>query len=223
MSTKQLGENELREIARQLRQPEGEGGIRTAEQMQQNNAGMIRSAIDLLAVQPNESILEIGPGNGSHLNYLLEKAPGIRYTGVDISATMIAEANRLNEQEVANGNARFIHSGDPRSIPFPTTSADGIFTVNTLYFWDNPGLYLLELYRCLKPQGRFSLCFAPASFMKKLPFTVYDFKTYEQEEVVNLLTEAGFVIQDIYERNEEVYSGGEMIPRDYLVILSVKQ
>lgn len=223
MSAKQLGENELKEIARQLRHPEGEGGIRTAEVMQQNNAGMIRSAIDLLAVKSNESVLEIGPGNGSHLKYLLEKAPGIRYKAVDISETMIKEANRLNKEQVEAGDAEFIFSSDPRSIPQPDESADCIFTVNTLYFWENPGLFLLELYRCLKPQGRFSLCFAPASFMKKLPFTNYGFRSYEPDEVLNLLTEAGFIIQDLYELNEEVYSGGEIIPREYLVILAGKQ
>lgn len=223
MSEKKLSEKELREVAGQLRQPHGPGGIKTASLMQQNNAGMIRSAIDLLTIKDYAQVLEIGPGNGSHLNYLLEKAANIHYQGLDIAETMVAEATKLNAEAVKNRQADFA-LGDGRTIPFPSGSFDAVFTVNTVYFWDNPGRYLLDIHRSMKTNGLLSLCFATATFMQQLPFTQYGFRLYEQDELAVLVTEAGFNIRDIYELTEVVITNGDgdTIQRDYVVILAEK-
>ena len=91
------------EVARQLRQPTGEGGVFIGTQMNKSNKLMYEMTIPFLRLQEGDAVLEIGPGNGYFIPLLFEQEPGIRYTGVDLSETMVAEA-------VLNNAAR-IHSG----------------------------------------------------------------------------------------------------------------
>lgn len=216
-----MQEPDWQEIARQLGNPNGSEGIKTAERMQENNAGMIRKAIDVLRINNDDRILEIGFGNGSHLPYILSQAENVVYTGIDISATMVDEACRLNKHAIEQGQA-FFSLSDGKSLPFNDDTFDHIFTVNTVYFWRDPGLYLLEMIRVLRKGGRLALGFAPASFMEKLPFTQFGFRLYTPEALQNLVTEAGFHIERLEEEEEEVRSNGEVIRRNYMVLVGVK-
>lgn len=216
-----MQEPDWQEIARQLGNPSGSDGIKTAERMQENNAGMIRKAIDVLRVNNDDRVLEIGFGNGSHLPYILSQAENIVYTGIDISETMVEEAHRLNKHAVEQGQASFSLSNG-KDLPFEDEIFDHIFTVNTVYFWSDPGLYLLEMIRVLKKGGRLAIGFAPASFMEKLPFTRFGFRLYTPEAIQNLVTEAGFHMERLEEEEEEVRSNGEVIRRNYMVLVGVK-
>ncbi|MCM5529976.1 class I SAM-dependent methyltransferase [Parasegetibacter sp. NRK P23] len=216
-----MQEPDWHEIARQLGNPSGSDGIKTAERMQENNAGMIRKAIDVLRVNNDDRVLEIGFGNGSHLPYILSQAENIVYTGIDISETMVEEAHRLNKHAVEQGQASFSLSNG-KDLPFEDEIFDHIFTVNTVYFWSDPGLYLLEMIRVLRKGGRLAIGFAPASFMEKLPFTRFGFRLYTPEAIQNLVTEAGFHMERLEEEEEEVRSNGEVIRRNYMVLVGVK-
>ncbi len=216
-----MQEPDWQEIARQLGNPNGSEGIKTAERMQENNAGMIRKAIDVLRINNDDRILEIGFGNGSHLPYILSQAENVVYTGIDISATMVDEAHRLNKHAVEQEQA-FFSLSDGKSLRFNDDTFDHIFTVNTVYFWSDPGLYLLEMIRVLRKGGRLALGFAPASFMEKLPFTQFGFRLYTPEALQNLVTEAGFHSERLEEEEEEVRSNGEVIRRNYMVLVGVK-
>ena len=49
-----------------------------------------------------------------------------------------------------------------------------------------------EIYRVLRPTGRFVIGMRPAAMLRRLPFTRYGFVLYELAEVEALLTQAGF-------------------------------
>lgn len=212
---------ELEEMARQLAAPKGQAGILTAQRMQVNNQKMIEKAVDLLNLEARDTVLEIGPGNGAHLPYVLSKAAHIKYTGIDISPTMIKEAEKLQQYHIKQEQASFV-LGNGYTLPFDSNSFTRCFTVNTVYFWKEPGRYLMEIYRVLQPQSLLCISFAPESFMKQLPFTAFGFNLYEAEALVVLLTEAGFKINNIETESETVMSYGVQFERTFSVIVAEK-
>lgn len=216
----QHSEEDLKAIAKQLSDPEGEYGIKTGESMNASNIGMTNSAVDALNLHGGEMILEIGHGNGGHIANLLRKANGLKYFGADISETIIAEAKRLNKEFVRSETANF-HLTNGVDLPFEDKKFNKVFTVNTIYFWENPLNYLIEIRRVLKTGGKFALCFADKSFMEKLPFTKYGFTLYDVETVIDLLNKAGFINCTSEKKTEQIKSNaGFMVERDYYVVIA---
>lgn len=217
---------DFKQIAEQLRRPTGQDGITTAEMMSVNNSGMIKKCIDHLSIKDGDRILEIGPGGGLHVSYVLEQAKYILYTGADISDTMVTLAQEKNEIFVASGEASFVQvtlKDGCALLPFADNSFDALFTVNTLYFWDDAPAQAKEIYRVLKPGGAFALCFATKAFMSALPFTQFGFTLYTTEKAAALLAAAGFKIKDIIMEKENVMGpGAELLEREFAVILLKK-
>ena len=215
-------EEDLKEIAKQLSHPDGETGVRTGHIMNKSNSGMIRRAIELSEIEDNQQILEIGPGNGEHVKIVFEKYSDIKYTGVDISETMIEEAAKMNESLVSNGRATFVLSNGI-NLPFSDHSFDRIFTVNTIYFWHSPAEYAAEIYRVLKFNGTFCLALADKSFMEKLPFTRFGFQLYNKESAVKLMNDAGFFVESVVEEIDMTIGNlGQQVERDIILIICRK-
>ena len=61
---KDLTEEEIKEVAAQLRKPVGENGTEIGKLMNVGNAPMNRHTLAVLNPEPNDSILEVGMGNG---------------------------------------------------------------------------------------------------------------------------------------------------------------
>jgi ubiquinone/menaquinone biosynthesis C-methylase UbiE len=215
-------EDDLKEIAVQLGNPTGKGGIKTGEMMNLSNNGMIATTVALLGVQDGQRILEIGPGNGKHLKSIMDSHEGLRYTGLDISETMVNEATQLNSIRVMEGTATFVLSNG-KTIPFSSDTFDKIFTVNTVYFWKDPVAYAAEIYRVLKPGCLFNLALADKTFMEKLPFTKYGFQLYDKQSVTKLMRKAGFEIVEVVEQIDiTIGNMGQPVEREILVLMCRK-
>ncbi|WP_052305756.1 hypothetical protein [Pseudopedobacter saltans] len=91
-----LKESDLQSIAKQLSNPTGVEGIQMGEIMNESNAGMITSTIKTLNLVDNQSILELGHGNCSHLADILNSAKNLEYAGLEISDTMHQQASEKN-------------------------------------------------------------------------------------------------------------------------------
>ncbi|TKC04138.1 class I SAM-dependent methyltransferase [Pedobacter frigoris] len=219
---KEWNDEDWHELASQLSEPQGDAGIKTGEMMASSNENMIFRTIDLLGLRANEEVLEIGHGSASHLSTLMRKASGLEYTGIDISLTMIEEAKRINTAFIESGSVSFYLS-DGLHIDFSDNQFDKIFTVNTLYFWKDPEAYAKEIYRVLKPGGRFCLAIATKDFMEKLPFTKWIFQLYDRPMVEELLSAAGFSIQSVAEEKDfAVSKTGEQVERDIIIVTAGK-
>lgn len=215
-------DNDLKEMASQLSSPDGENGKKTGERMALSNQNMIARTIQQLNVTKDDHVLEIGHGNGSHVNDLIAIAPGLHYFGIDISETMHTEAIRLNK-DLLKKNIVAFELSNGNDIDFPRNSFEKIFTVNTIYFWEKPAAYAKEIYRVLKPGGSFCVAFGDKKFMEKLPFTKWKFQLYDKDMVSDLLTKAGFAIAEINAETETVKSNtGETIERDIVIIRAIK-
>lgn len=214
--------DDLKELAKQLGNPEGKIGIEVANMMNTTNIGMTKHTITSLNLNTNDVVLELGHGNCGHLPFLMNQAENLKYFGLEISELMQQEAIKSNQNYIENNSAEFeLYNGT--EIPFDNESFDKIFTVNTLYFWQNPNLLLNEIYRVLKANGIFSLTFADKSFMEKLPFTNFGFNLYNLKDAEELLQKNDFKIIESISQIEQVFSKtNEMVNRNFFTVLVKK-
>ena len=212
-----MEKDQLKILAQNLANPQGEIGIEIGEMMNATNIGMTLETIHALLIEDNEHILEIGHGNAGHLKKILKIAKDLKYTGIDISETMHNEAKKLNS-EFKDQVDFVLYEGE--KIPFEDEVFDKIFTVNTVYFWEKPVEYLNEIYRVLKDNGTFVLTFGQRDFMDTLPFTSYNFRLYNNDEMEELISKSYFKRMKISEKEEEIKSktGNELIKRIYTVL-----
>ncbi|MDR3024709.1 class I SAM-dependent methyltransferase [Chryseobacterium sp.] len=216
-----MEKEELKILAQNLANPQGEKGIEIGEMMNATNIGMTLESIKTLVIDDGQHILEIGHGNAGHLKSIMSLAKNLRYTGIDISETMHNEARKLNK-EFENQADFVLYEG--KKLPFQDRTFNKIFTVNTVYFWENPVEFLNEIYRVLKDDGTFVLTFGQRDFMEKLPFTEYDFTLYNNNEMEELISKSHFKRMKTSEKEEQIKSktGEETIQRIY-TILTIKK
>ena len=119
--------------------------------------------------------------------------------GVDFSRDMLKEAARVNRQFISKGRVK-LHEGDCRNLPFDDASFDKLCSINTLYFWEEPEKYFLEMFRVVKPGGMVVVGFRDKEQMSKLNLDQNVFNTYTQDDVVRLFLDAGFSEAKIIEK-----------------------
>lgn len=217
-----MKQDELQAIASQLKKPTGEKGIEMGNMMNETNINMTRHSIHHLNIVSGNTILEIGHGNAGHVAYLLQQKDNTTYYGLEMSEIMFQEAQQINHKFLSEGQAHFaLYDGN--NIPFQDAFFDRIFTVNTIYFWQNPEIFLFEIYRVLKAKGLFSITFAEESFMKQLPFTQFEFDLYSTEKAEKLVAQTSFKIIAKETLTEKVKSKtGELVDRAFTTIVLEK-
>lgn len=217
-----MKKEELQVIASQLKHPTGEKGIEIANMMHETNINMTRHSVQNLNIKDGNSILELGHGNAGHVEFIFEQAEDLKYYGLEMSELMFQEARQINRNFVSQKQA-FFSLYDGNAVPFEDTFFDKIFTVNTIYFWQEPEKLLSEIYRVLKPNGVFCITFAEESFMRTLPFTQYEFKLYSTEKVQKLVQKTLFKIVYKETLTEKVKTRtGELVDRDFTTIVLEK-
>lgn len=217
-----MNEEDLKNIAHQLSKPDGEAGIQMGEMMNATNFAMTSDCIDQIDLKDNGSVLEIGHGNCGHLDYLLGKAGNLKYIGLEISSLMSEEAKKMNSRFLSQDVEFLLYDG--MKLPFGGATFDAVFTVNTIYFWNEPQDFFKEIYRVLKKDGKLLITMADKSFMGKLPFTKYVFNLYETTEVEKLAKNVGFEITEIKENKDEVRSkAGDLVTRKFYTLAFVKK
>lgn len=217
-----MDNEKIREMASQLRKPEGEYAKEVGEVMNQGNLLMNNKTIELLAIKPNETVLEIGMGNGFFVKNIVSIDSSIKYIGCDFSESMVQESINHNEEFVVKGQAEF-RVANINKLPQKTASIDKVFTVNTLYFWDDISLGFSEIKRVLKHKGQLILSIRPKSVMDDFPITKYGFTTFSKEDAVELLTQNGFEVNKIVEEEEaDLDFFGEKLKNGFLVFKTTK-
>jgi len=216
MSKTNFSEN-LKEIAQQLRCPAGEKGLEIADAMNETNSGMTSETIRSLALQNQDSILELGHGNARHVSNLFKIEDNLTYTGLDISPLMNTEAIRINTNFINSGKASFeLYNSLP--LPFANEYFNKIYTVNTIYFWKKPELMLQEFYRVLKPNGLCSIAFIQKEFMTNLPFTSFNFEFYDIDRINSISADTDFKLLEPINNIEIIRNHeGAKIERPYTI------
>ena len=117
---------------------------------------LVQLGVVSLAVQPGESILEIGPGTGHALLALARAAgPAGQVTGADLSPGMLRRAETRLERAGLGRQVRLV-CADAARLSLPPSSFDAAFLSFTLELFDEPAVPLVlgECRRVLRPTGR---------------------------------------------------------------------
>jgi ubiquinone/menaquinone biosynthesis C-methylase UbiE len=217
-----MNEETLKAIAAQLRRPEGEAGVQVGKKMNEGNSHINLFTIAALDPKPHEHILEIGMGNGFFVKDILSIHESIRYAGCDFSEAMVEEAKAINSSFVLSSRAKF-HSGAADNMPFNESVFDAVFTVNTIYFWEDIPKVLTEIRRVLKPSGRLVVSVRPKSIMELYPFTKYGFNMFSKNELADVVSSNGFRIKEVLEKKEpDQQINGKNVVVESLIVVAEK-
>lgn len=155
------------------------------------NADLNEFVMDMLELKSSDRVLEIGFGPGKLINKMATITTGGVVEGIDFSGEMLKQASRVNRHHIANGKVR-LHKGECKSLPFEDGSFDKLCSTNTIYFWTDPDEYFIEMFRVTKPGGMIAIGFRDDEQMSNLNLSKDIFTTYSTNEVVSLLSNAGF-------------------------------
>lgn len=118
-------------------------------------------AVEVLAVEGGERILEIGCGSGLALDQICQRLDSGRATGLDRSATAIAAARSRNRAHLRSGKARLLEGTLAHAEL--DERFDKILAVNVNVFWLDPAQELEVVRRLLAPAGQLFLCYEAPS------------------------------------------------------------
>ena len=105
-----------------------------------------QGVLDLLDVQPEARVLEVGYGPGGLVRLLLQ-TPAARICGVDPSPQMRDMARQRNP-------GADLRVGAAEQTGFPSAEFDRVVSVNNVGLWPDLGAGLRELHRVTRPDGR---------------------------------------------------------------------
>jgi ubiquinone/menaquinone biosynthesis C-methylase UbiE len=183
----------LKTIGKQMQYPRGVFGKIIFAWMTRSTIGHARWTVDLLDVQKDDDVLEIGFGNGANIKLLLHRASRGTVTGAEISETAIELASKKNARAISDGKVK-LYLAPGNKLP----SIDGIFdkacTVATVYVIEDPGAVFKEMYRVLKPNGRAAVTFpVRENFMQFKPAGTGGFYFHKLAYLETAFRDAGFV------------------------------
>lgn len=121
---------------------------------------------EFLELSPDQSILDLACGQGRHALGLARRGFGDVY-GLDRSHFLINRARQVNQNE---GLKIKFREGDARKLPYPADSFDVVMILgNSFGYFENieDDMKILgEVFRVMKPGGRFLLDVADGSYLK---------------------------------------------------------
>ncbi|BAZ47218.1 hypothetical protein NIES4102_42640 (plasmid) [Chondrocystis sp. NIES-4102] len=131
--------------------------------MARMNKEFTYSVIDLLDIQPNDRVLEIGFGSGMGIQRLAKLASTGYIAGIDYSKEMVEQATAMNLKKVEAGLVD-LRQGSVESLPFEDNTFNKALAVNSMQVWSDAAKALQEIRRVQKKvEGKIALGFTPYS------------------------------------------------------------
>ncbi|MFP3154655.1 class I SAM-dependent methyltransferase [Lachnospiraceae bacterium ZAX-1] len=180
-------------ISAQFQKPTGLGGMMSTFLMNTINRRQYSEVWKELSLKNGERVLDVGFGNGFMLQRLARRHK-CDYFGIEISQDMVAAANKRNAHAVAD---RWMNltSGDIVKTDFESGFFDKIYTINTVYFWDDLLVGLTQIHRILKDGGIFINAIYSREWLDKLKYTRTGFAKYALDELTWTGEQCGFTVR----------------------------
>ena len=158
---------------------------------------------ELLTLQEDDHVLEIGFGTGKLINKMAEQASRGLVEGIDLSGTMVDMARRRNREYIATGRVKLV-LGDFDQVEYRDNEFDKICSANTIYFWPDAEYSVRKIERILRHGGKLVLGFEDKAQLEKRPLNPSVFSIYDKYDVEQLLTGVGF--SDVQIKSKEMNS-----------------
>jgi ubiquinone/menaquinone biosynthesis C-methylase UbiE len=149
---------------------------------------MRSDALDLLDLEPDTTVLDVGCGTGFATEGLLERVDEVY--AIDQSQHQLEQAYAKFGKQ---GPPVHFHRGDAERLPFATDTFDVVWSSGSIEYWPNPILALREFRRVLKPGGQVLVVGPnyPDSYLsQKLADAIMLF--YDEYEADRMFKTAGF-------------------------------
>jgi ubiquinone/menaquinone biosynthesis C-methylase UbiE len=153
--------------------------------MARMNRKYAAEVIELLDIQPQDSVLEVGFGPGVGIQLLARSASAGYVAGIDASKEMVEQAGARNADGIERGRVDLRH-GPVERMPFADHTFDKALAINSMQVWPDALAGLRAMRRVMKPGGTIALGFTPYAGQPKSALTP-------------MLTEAGFTQAHVVE------------------------
>ena len=188
--------------------PHGTAGKEMLEEMNEHHYQVTGWGLGHVTFGYHDKILDIGCGGGATLHRLHDNLPEATLYGLDYSRTSLLKCSEENAKAIKHGKLNLVHSS-VENMPFSDDAFDKIITVESFYFWPDPGENLKEVYRILKPGGRFLLISEVYDNGELSEYSMNNIRNYHlfnptPEEFQELFEQAGFTgVQMYFQEGEE--------------------
>lgn len=135
-----------------LRKPDGVVGNLVGNYLLTENLKLNLWAVDVLNVQEDERILEIGFGPGTAIQEIIRKTSSVFVAGIDYSELMLTKAKKLNAEAIQAGRLDLRHAS-VSDLPDFGVVFDKILAVNNIMYWPEQISDLKKVRKALKPGG----------------------------------------------------------------------
>jgi cyclopropane fatty-acyl-phospholipid synthase-like methyltransferase len=139
-------------------------------------------AVELLDVQPDDRVLEIGGGTGIAASIVVQHLTDGTFTGLDRSPAMMAQATKRNQAAVQSGKAFFVAS-TVAGAEFAGRQFDKVFLVNVNLHLHDAVRDFTTISSWLAPGGTFVAVSQPPAERKALDYAA---------QMPEILAESGF-------------------------------
>ena len=143
-------------LMEQCRKPSGWLGRFNLWRMNSHHSRLTDWGLGHVAIEKQYTMLDVNCGDGATISKLAALAEQGKVYGVDFSAESVAASKRKNAKWLQSGRVE-IREGSVSALPFADGMFDLVTAVETHFFWpDLPG-DMREVFRVVKPGGRFVL------------------------------------------------------------------
>ncbi len=162
------------------------------------NQKQYKAVLENLNLEPNDTLLDIGFGNGYLINKLLKNNIPIKIFGIEISNDMINNVSKKYKQFIENGYLKLCLE-NIENTSFNNETFDKIYTINTIYFWNDLEKCFSEIKRILKPNGIFLNAIYTKEYLDKIIYTKYGFNKFSLEDIIKVSEKNGMKIIKVVE------------------------
>ncbi|MBH0168319.1 class I SAM-dependent methyltransferase [Fictibacillus sp. 18YEL24] len=167
--------------------PKGLVGTYIVEKMVRQHKPETEWTIGLLELQDQDHVLELGCGAGYAIQMITDRYLVKEIVGIDLSATAIRSATTRNKRKMNNERTKLIQANF-NDLPFPDKMFNKVYSIQTIYFWDDINTIVSEIYRVLMPGGMVVITFSNG----KENETWQGVKNLSENQVMPFMMETGF-------------------------------
>ncbi len=190
----------LKKFFNQTRKPGGFLGNVMLNRMNIGHAKLSDWGMSKLPEIAPETVADMGCGGGRNAAVLLKKYPSAKLTAVDYSPLSVERTKKYNARAVSDGRCAVLEAS-VADLPLQPDMMDFVTAFETIYFWPGLETCFKEIYRILKPGGKFFIVNesdGKDEVSLKFEKIIDGMRTYTPEKIRDALEKAGFSRIEIF-------------------------